>query len=155
MRPCIVCWASQSYVVSERAQSFRAQVGVAFTRFQTRYFQGKYSNLDATVISYGPCQTPTLNFAVEQHQRMVGFEPENFWVVVPECGRAGGGGRLPVEWERGRVFSHELARYFQLEVCPSHKHFRIVVVKMYIGGSWAVLGLCWRTACDHNTPQHC
>jgi DNA topoisomerase III len=66
------------------------QVGVAFTRFQTRYFQDKYGNLDATVISYGPCQTPTLNFAVEQHQRIVGFEPEPFWVVAPQCSRDGG-----------------------------------------------------------------
>lgn len=27
------------------------KVGVAFTRFQTRYFQGKYGNLDSRVIS--------------------------------------------------------------------------------------------------------
>ena len=66
------------------------QVGVAFTRFQTRYFQGKYGNLDATVISYGPCQTPTLNFTVEQHQRIIGFEAEPYWVVQPECRRQGG-----------------------------------------------------------------
>ena len=60
------------------------QVGVAFTRFQTRYFQGKYGNLDATVVSYGPCQTPTLNFCVERHQAITSFQPEPFWLVRPQ-----------------------------------------------------------------------
>lgn len=59
------------------------QVGVAFTRYQTAYFQGKYGNLDASVISYGPCQTPTLTFCVQRHQRIVSFQPEPFWVVRP------------------------------------------------------------------------
>lgn len=32
-------------------------VGVSFTRFQTRYFQQKFGNLDSSLLSYGPCLT--------------------------------------------------------------------------------------------------
>jgi hypothetical protein len=43
----------------------------------------RYGNLDASVVSYGPCQTPTLNFTVERHQQIVAFQPEPYWVVKP------------------------------------------------------------------------
>jgi hypothetical protein len=54
------------------------QVGVAFTRFQTRYFKGRYRE-NIRVLSYGPCQTPTLGFCVERHLEILRFVPEDFW----------------------------------------------------------------------------
>lgn len=51
--------------------------------------QGKYGNLDASVISYGPCQTPTLTFAVQRHQVITAFQAEDFWSVRPHVSKAG------------------------------------------------------------------
>ena len=100
---------NESLAVDAR-QELDLKVGVAFSRFQTRFFQGRYGNLDSSTISYGPCQTPTLGFCVDRHDEILTFTPENFWSVDVEVEQ--GGQRVVLEWERGRLFDYESAVLF-------------------------------------------
>jgi len=92
-------------------QEIDLKCGVAFTRFQTKFFQGRYGNLDARLISYGPCQTPTLGFTVERHDLIQSFKPEKFWKICPSLS-VSDGRVLEPEWERGRVFDQAVATTF-------------------------------------------
>ncbi|XP_058093481.1 DNA topoisomerase 3-beta isoform X2 [Magnolia sinica] len=92
-------------------QEIDLKVGVAFTRFQTRYFQGKYGNLDSRVISYGPCQTPTLGFCVQRHLQITTFKPEKSWALHPYIIKIGY--ELKLEWEREKLFDLDVTVMFQ------------------------------------------
>jgi len=89
-------------------QELDLKVGVAFTRYQTKFFSGKYTSLDAKLISYGPCQTPTLGFCVKRHDDILWFKPEPFWKLVPRCFK--GGHTFTLEWDRGRLFDLPIAQ---------------------------------------------
>ena len=101
------------------------QVGVAFTRYQTLFFRDRYGDLDSNLISFGPCQTPTLGFCVARHDEIQSFQPEPFWTLQPVINVKG----FPVrpQWERGRVFDHEAAVMFQ-NMVNSHKYATFVPV---------------------------
>ncbi|KAJ9463502.1 DNA topoisomerase 3-beta [Diplonema papillatum] len=104
---------NQSKAVDAR-QELDLKVGVAFTRFQTKYFQSKYGNLDASVVSYGPCQTPTLGFVVQRHDLIHNFKPETFWRICPTVVKSGVS--IRPDWERNRLFDRGVARLI-LEGC--------------------------------------
>uniref|UniRef100_A0A182V738 DNA topoisomerase n=1 Tax=Anopheles merus TaxID=30066 RepID=A0A182V738_ANOME len=87
-------------------QELDLRIGCAFTRFQTKFFQGKYADLDASLISYGPCQTPTLGFCVQRHDEIQTFKPETFWYVQVSVGESP---EIKLEWHRVRVFEKEIA----------------------------------------------
>ena len=75
---------NQARAVDAR-QELDLKIGVAFTRFQTNHFRDKFSGLDASVVSYGPCQTPTLSFVAARRKQIAAHDPEPFWRVVLTC----------------------------------------------------------------------
>ncbi|KAL4445249.1 hypothetical protein ABPG74_022062 [Tetrahymena malaccensis] len=57
------------------------KIGVAFTRYQTLFFRNKYPNLSKEIVSFGPCQTPTLAFCVEREDQIKKFIPSLIFKV--------------------------------------------------------------------------
>ncbi|XP_055388808.1 DNA topoisomerase 3-beta [Condylostylus longicornis] len=86
-------------------QELDLRIGCAFTRFQTKFFQGRYGDLDSSLISYGPCQTPTLGFCVKRHDDIQTFKPESFWYLQLHAGSP----EVIFDWARVRVFKKEIA----------------------------------------------
>lgn len=96
-------------------QELDLRIGCAFTRFQTKYFQGRYGDLDASLISYGPCQTPTLGFCVQRHDEIQTFKPESYWVLRVTASTSEGR-ELPLEWKRIRCFEKDIANMFLVSI---------------------------------------
>ncbi|GMH79319.1 hypothetical protein TL16_g08102 [Triparma laevis f. inornata] len=106
----------QALAVDAR-QELDLKVGCAFSRYQTRYFQGRYADLDSSVISYGPCQTPTLGFVVQRHVDIEMFKPEPYWVL--ECAIIKSGRISRALWKFGRSFSkHKVEEILKFCVNP-------------------------------------
>jgi DNA topoisomerase-3 len=78
---------NENFVKAVQARSEHdLRVGAAFTRFQTLRLQKKFDGFlskehGGGVVSYGPCQFPTLGFVVERWARIETFRPEDFWFL--------------------------------------------------------------------------
>lgn len=55
------------------------------------------------MLSYGPCQTPTLGFCAQRHVDIETFKPEPYWVL--ELGINKRGRSLRALWDSGRSFN--------------------------------------------------
>ena len=62
----------------EARQEIDLRIGASFTRFQTLNFSNLLDN-KSQLLSYGPCQFPTLGFVVERWKETNEFVPENYW----------------------------------------------------------------------------
>lgn len=54
------------------------------------------------MLTYGPCQTPTLGFCVDQAEKIKKFVPETFWRVEAEIIEEGK--NFKMKWVRGKIF---------------------------------------------------
>ena len=108
-------------------QELDLKMGVAFTRFQTQYFLNKYDRLDARVVSYGPCQTPTLGFCVQRHLEIMRHVPEPYWVLEATFVDAESGVNFSPTWKRSRLFDEQASRVF-LQLVNEAKEFCVVSI---------------------------
>ncbi|KAG8760506.1 DNA topoisomerase [Serendipita sp. 396] len=90
------------------------RLGAAFTRMQCLSLQNRCGNiLENKLISYGPCQFPTLGFVVSRYEQVKSFVPEPFWYIFLALSRPGdeeGAERQTnFTWRRGHLFDLEIA----------------------------------------------
>eukprot|EP00667_Euglena_gracilis_P025531 EG_transcript_30000 len=86
-------------------QELDLKVGVAFTRYLTSRFLPAAKiqfGADLRLISYGPCQSPTLYFCVERYNAIQSFRSQPFWALKVVC--AVGPLTMPLEWLHNHVY---------------------------------------------------
>ncbi|CAL9117466.1 unnamed protein product [Musa textilis] len=93
-------------------QEIDLRIGASFTRFQTMLLKDLFvldfaSDNRSLVLSYGPCQFPTLGFIVERYWEIQSHEAEEFWTI--NCSHTSEEGTANFIWMRGRLFDYTSA----------------------------------------------
>ncbi|KAF9365115.1 DNA topoisomerase [Mortierella sp. NVP85] len=102
------------------------RIGAIFTRFQTLSVQNQFPELGEGLISYGPCQFPTLGFVVDQYRRVESFIPETFWKLEMKYNKDGLD--TVFTWQRGHLFD-QLACLIIYEACLETVGPKAVITK--------------------------
>ncbi|KAJ7693325.1 prokaryotic type I DNA topoisomerase [Mycena rosella] len=87
------------------------RIGAAFTRMQTKTLQDNIGQVEG-VISYGPCQFPTLGFVVQRYVQVKNFVPESFWYIFLSLSRPNssqGNVETEFKWRRVHLFDYDAA----------------------------------------------
>ncbi|GMH10402.1 hypothetical protein Nepgr_012243 [Nepenthes gracilis] len=112
-------------------QEIDLRIGASFTRFQTMLLRDAF-NFDFTsdnkslVLSYGPCQFPTLGFVVERYWEIQSHEPEEFWTI--NCSHNSDEGTASFTWIRGHMFDYTCAVIIY-EMCVQEPNATVTKVK--------------------------
>ncbi|KAI3987097.1 hypothetical protein MKX01_036887 [Papaver californicum] len=113
-------------------QEIDLRIGASFTRFQTMLLKDSfvidvYGNDGRNmVLSYGPCQFPTLGFIVERYWEIQAHEPEEFWMI--NCSHTSADGTSTFNWMRGHLFDYTCA-VIVYEMCVQEPTAIVVNVK--------------------------
>lgn len=78
-------------------QELDLRVGAAFTRFQSKVFRDRFEHIPQ-VVSFGPCQFPTLGFVVQRFLEKESFVPEAFVCGLIQHTN------ITFSWDRGNIF---------------------------------------------------
>ncbi|XP_020586433.1 DNA topoisomerase 3-alpha [Phalaenopsis equestris] len=112
-------------------QEIDLRIGASFTRFQTMLLRDTFV-LDfagddrSIVLSYGPCQFPTLGFIVERYWEIQAHEPEEFWTI--NCSHTSEEGTATFSWMRGHLFDYTCA-VIVYEMCVEEPMATVTDVK--------------------------
>ncbi|XRB16851.1 DNA topoisomerase III [Pseudoscourfieldia marina] len=127
-------------------QEMDLRIGAAFTRFQTKLFRGGCpqacqwlsSGERGPLVSYGPCQFPTLGFVVSRDWEIQNHAPEDFWTIklvhrfpmqhhvnFQQAASASNLKEVTFEWARGRLYDQECAAVLH-DMCVEHPVATIV-----------------------------
>ena len=100
-------------------------IGCSFTRYQTKFFHGKYGDLDTNLISYGPCQVPTLGFCVTRHDEIENFVSKPYWLLSAVCVPVGSSSRqfINLQWTGEREFKQERIRQLHNQIKNTKEGF--------------------------------
>ncbi|PWA75282.1 topoisomerase 3alpha [Artemisia annua] len=112
-------------------QEIDLRIGASFTRFQTMLLKDAFAFNFSTdgrnlILSYGPCQFPTLGFVVERYWEIQAHEPEEFWKI--QCSHTTDDGTANFDWMRGHLFDYTCA-VILYEMCVQEPIATVTEVK--------------------------
>lgn len=119
------------------------RIGAAFTRYLTQTLQVRVPELgEQKLVSYGPCQFPTLGFVVDQYNRVQSFVPEQFWYISVTCDRESDDGGEPFKvnfsWRRNHLFDLPVALLL-CEKCNDEPTATVLKVETKPTTKWCVM----------------
>ncbi|KAK9735532.1 hypothetical protein RND81_04G210800 [Saponaria officinalis] len=112
-------------------QEIDLRIGASFTRFQTMLLRDAF-NIDVAtddrnlILSYGPCQFPTLGFIVERYWEIQAHEAEEFWTI--NCSHNSEEGTANFSWTRGNMFDYTCA-VMVYEMCVEESTANVINVR--------------------------
>ncbi|XP_019852489.1 PREDICTED: DNA topoisomerase 3-alpha-like isoform X3 [Amphimedon queenslandica] len=118
----------------EARQELDLRIGCAFTRFQTMRLRKVFPNiLSDQLVSYGPCQFPTLGFVVDRYKEIQAFVPETFYKITVT--HQASNENVSFNWKRVRLFNHTCCLILY-QLCMENPTARVVDIKSKPKSKW-------------------